>query len=165
MLHIYYGNGKGKTSAAIGLAIRMLGAGYTVQWISFLKDGNSSEIAMLKQMGVAVVYQKMPKRFLDMHNPTMIKEVAMLQANLFAQMDETYDAIILDEVCDVITLHLLNEESLFSKVKQYKKTKEIVMTGRQPTQKFKQLCDYSTEMRKHKHPYDVHVSARKGIEY
>lgn len=165
MLHIYYGNGKGKTSAAIGLAVRMRGAGYRVQWISFLKDGNSSEIKLLEEMGVEVLYKKMPQMFVDMQNPKMIKDVSALQLELFTQIGADVDAIILDEILDVITLHFINEESVFSKLKSLKKDKEIVMTGRQPTHKFRQLCDYATEMKKHKHPYDQNVKARQGIEF
>lgn len=165
MLHLYYGNGKGKTSAAIGLAIRMRGAGYSVLWISFLKDGDSSEVEMLKQIGVNVIYKKMPAMFINMHDPEMIKEVSFRQEELFKQITNQYDTIILDEVLDVITLNLINEEHVYAKVLSLKETKEIVMTGRQPTQKLKQISDYSTEMKKHKHPYDYQLKARKGIEY
>ncbi|MFV0393215.1 MAG: cob(I)yrinic acid a,c-diamide adenosyltransferase [Coprobacillaceae bacterium] len=165
MLHLYYGTGKGKTSAAIGLALRMRGAGKSVLWISFLKDGNSSEVSLLEQVGIKVIYKKMPEMFVDMNDPNMIKEVGTLQRDLFHQIDEDYDAIILDELLDVITLHLINEERVFSKINTLKDTKEIIMTGRQPTQKFKQISEYSTEMKKHKHPYDKGIHARKGIEY
>jgi len=165
MLHLYYGTGKGKTSTAIGLALRMRGAGYSVQWISYLKDGNSSEVTMLKQAGVKVVYRTMPTMFVNMNDPQMIQEVSALQQALWASLDPQCDAIILDELLDVITLHLINEETVFTKIKELKERTEIVMTGRQPTHKFKQISDYSTEMKKHKHPYDIHIQARKGIEY
>lgn len=165
MLHLYYGTGKGKTSAAIGLALRMRGAGYSVQWISYLKDGNSSEVTMLKQAGVKVVYRKMPTMFVNMNDPQMIKEVSDLQQTLWESLDPQYDAIILDELLDVITLHLINEETVFTKINGLKERTEIIMTGRQPTHKFKQISDYSTEMKKHKHPYDKNLQARKGIEY
>jgi cob(I)alamin adenosyltransferase len=165
MLHIYYGQGKGKTTAAIGLAIRLLGAGKSVQWISFLKDGNSSEIHILENLGVSMSYLKMPEMFVDMNDPKMIKEVSRLQQELFNKIDTCYDAIILDEILDVITLSFINEEYVYSTIKALKDNKEIVLTGRLPTMKFKQLCDYATEMKKHKHPYEHGIVARKGIEY
>lgn len=165
MLHIYYGVAKGKSTAAIGLACRMIGAGKRVQMIQFLKDGDSSEVKILKAMGVDVLYKKMPTTFVDFSNPQMIKDVSVLETALFEQVDESYDCIILDELLDVITLSFINEEMVYRMIKKHKDNCEIVMTGRQPTHKFRQLADYLTEMKKHKHPYDLGIKGRKGIEF
>lgn len=165
MLHIYYGMAKGKTTAAIGLACRMIGAGKKVQMIQFLKDGDSSEVAILKQIGVDVVYKKMPTTFVDFSNPQMIKDVSLLEMSLYEKIDTSYDCIILDEILDVITLSFINEEYVYRFVEKHKEHCEIVMTGRQPSHKFKQLADYLTEAKKHKHPYDLGIKARKGIEF
>lgn len=165
MLHIYYGNGKGKTSAAIGLACRMIGAGKSVQFIQFLKDGDSSEIEVLKNMGVEVVFKKLPTTFVDFSNPNMVKEVSALQMEIFMTLNRQYDCIILDEVLDVMTLSLINEGTVFDCLKALVETHEIVLTGRQPSMKFRQLASYATEMKNHKHPYQQGMRARKGIEF
>lgn len=165
MLHIYYGNGKGKSTAAIGLACRMVGANKKVQCIQFLKDGDSSEVKVLQSLGVDVIYKKLPTTFVDFSNPQMIKEVSQLEESLFDVVDSSYDCIILDEILDVITLSLINEDKVYRKIESLKDTHEIIMTGRQPTFKFKQIANYSTEMKKHKHPYDIQTKARKGVEF
>ncbi|MDD8048301.1 MAG: cob(I)yrinic acid a,c-diamide adenosyltransferase [Thomasclavelia sp.] len=165
MLHIYYGNGKGKTSAAMGLALRQLATGHKVQILSFLKDGNSSEIKILKDLGCKVNFKKMPTRFIDMNDPTAIKEVSKLENELFDEIDEDCDCLILDELLDVITLSMINEDKVYQLVSRLKNNKEIVMTGRMPSHNIKVLSDYSTEMKKHKHPYDRGIMAREGVEY
>ena len=100
MIQCYYGNGKGKTTAAIGQALRMVGAGKKVMMIQFLKDGFSSENKVLEKCGIKVLAQKMPAMFVNMNDPEMIKEVTMLVNDLFLMIDESYDGIILDELLD-----------------------------------------------------------------
>lgn len=165
MLHIYQGDGKGKTTAAVGLTVRMRGAGMKVAFVQFLKDGDSHEIEMLKQLGVVVLTKPMPAMFVDMKNPEMIKEVTAIENALFEEIPEDVDAIVLDEVLDAITLSLINEGSIFDKVASWCEEKEVIMTGRQAGMKLKQLASYVTEMKKKKHPYEKGILAREGIEY
>ena len=165
MIQCYYGNGKGKTTAAIGQAIRLLGAGKKIQFIQFLKDGNSSEIKVLKQLGISVFYKKMPELFIDMQDPKMIKEVSQLENELFDLIDSNYDVIILDELLDVITLSLINEGKVYDLLVKLKDDHEIILTGRMPSHKIKPILDYSSEIKKHKHPFDKGIKARKGFEY
>ena len=142
MIQCYYGNGKGKTTAAVGQALRMAGADKKVLFLQFLKDGDSSEIKMLKKCGIKVLYAKMPQMFIDMHDPEMIKLVSRLEDELFEQIDESYDCLV-----------------------SLKETHEVILTGRQPSHKLKPILDYSSEIKKHKHPYDKGIKARKGIEF
>lgn len=165
MIQCYYGNGKGKTTAAVGQALRMAGAGKKVMMIQFLKDGFSSENKILEQCGIKVIAQKMPDMFIDMSDPKMIKEVSVLVSNLFSMIDERYEGIVLDELLDAIALSLINEGSVYDKLVGLKDSHEIILTGRMPSHKLKPLLDYSSEVKKHKHPYDKGVRARKGIEY
>lgn len=165
MLQCYYGNGKGKTTAAIGQAIRLAGANQKVLFIQFLKDGNSSEIKMLKHCGITVLYKKMPEMFIDMHDPKMIKQVSKLENELFDAIDESYDAIVLDEILDVITLSLINEGKVYDRLCKLKNDHEVILTGRMPSHKIKPILDYSSEIKKNKHPYDQGIKARKGIEF
>ena len=165
MLHLYWGDGKGKTTAAMGLSLRHLAINNKVLIITFLKDGTSSELKGLKQLGATIKYKKMPEMFIDLNDPKMIKEVSLLENELFDLIDDQYDCIILDELLDVIQLHLINEDKVYQVIKKLKDNHEIVMTGRMPTQKFKQLSDYSSQIKKHKHPYDQAIKARRGVEY
>ena len=151
MIQCYYGTGKGKTTAAIGQAIRLAGANKRVLFIQFLKDGNSSEIKMLERCGIKVLFKKMPQMFVDMQ--------------LFDMIDESYDAIVLDEILDVITLSLINEGKVYDLLVKMKDSHEIILTGRMPSHKIKPILDYSSEIKKHKHPYDLGIQARHGIEY
>lgn len=165
MIQCYYGNGKGKTSAAIGQAIRMVGANKKVLFIQFLKDGNSSEVKMLEHCGIVVEYRKLPQMFVDMNDPEMIKLVSQLENELFALIDSKYDGIILDEILDAITLNLINEGKVYDKLVSLKENHEIIITGRLPSHKIKPILDYSSEIKKHKHPYDLGIRARRGIEF
>lgn len=165
MIQCYYGNGKGKTTAAIGQALRMAGAGMKVIVIQFLKDGFSSENVMLKKCGIKVIAKKMPEMFIDMHDPKMIKEVSSQVNDLFSMIDENYDGIVLDELLDALTLGLINEGMVYDRLIDLKDNHEIILTGRMPSHKLKTIFDYSSEIKKHKHPYDKGIVARKGIEY
>lgn len=165
MIQCYYGNGKGKTTAAVGQALRMAGAGKNVMIIQFLKDGFSSENKLLEKCGVKVLAQKMPTMFVDMNDPKMIKEVSQLVNDLFLMIDESYDGIVLDELLDAIALNLINEGMVYEWILDLKDDHEIILTGRMPSHKIKPILDYSSEIKKHKHPYDKGIKARKGIEY
>lgn len=165
MIQCYYGNGKGKTTAAVGQALRMAGAGKKVMMIQFLKDGFSSENRLLEKCGVKVLAQKMPTMFVDMNDPKMIKEVSQLVNDLFLMIDESYDGIVLDELLDTIALNLINEGMVYERILDLKDDHEVILTGRVPSHKIKPILDYSSEIKKHKHPYDKGIKARKGIEY
>ena len=165
MIQCYYGNGKGKTTAAVGLALRMAGADKKVMMIQFLKDGFSSENKLLEKCGIKVLTQKMPEMFVDMNDPKMIKEVSHLVNDLFLRIDESYDGIILDELLDAIALNLINEGMVYERLVDLRDSHEVILTGRMPSHKIKPILDYSSEVKKHKHPYDNGTKARKGIEY
>lgn len=165
MIQCYYGNGKGKTTAAVGQALRMVGAGKKVMMMQFLKDGFSSENMMLEKCGIKVIAQKMPEMFIDMNDPKMIKEVSLMVNQLFEKIDDSYDGIILDELLDAISLSLINEQLVYDRLISLKDNHEVILTGRMPSNKLKVIFDYSSEIKKHKHPYDKGIMARKGIEY
>lgn len=165
MIQCYFGDGKGKTTAAVGQALRMAGAGKKVMVIQFLKDGFSSENKMLEKCGVKVIAQKLPAMFVDMNDPKMIKEVSLLVNQLFASIDESYDGIILDELLDAISLSLINEQLVYDRLISLKNNHEVILTGRMPSYKIKTILDYSSEIKKRKHPYDRGILARKGIEF
>lgn len=165
MLHIYYGDGKGKTTSTVGLAIRMVGAGKKVQFIQFLKDGNSSENKILAQLGVTVCTLDMGIRFVNVHDQDCMKKAKEVQQKLFNMMDDAYDCIILDEILDALLLYMLNEDEVYRKINHLKNNCEVCMTGRKASQKFVAMSDYYIKIEKKKHPYDQGIQARKGIEF
>lgn len=169
MIHIYIGNGKGKTTAALGLALRAVGTGKKVLLIQFLKDGSSSEIkAIRKYLSDFEIEVFGQKGFL---NKAQLKkkdfDLAQQGFN-FAQkaiQRKRYDLIILDEINMVISLGLLKVEDLLALIKKTPQKIELILTGRQAPKKIIQAADLVTEMKEVKHYYKKGVKARKGIEY
>ena len=169
MIHLYHGNGKGKTTAACGLAVRAAGSGMKVLFVQFFKSGNSSEIKVLSSVPsikilLPGIYYGRYKNMTESQ-----KEETAIRYRSF--MDEVisesscYDLIVLDESVSVYGYGLVDKDAFIDFLKQNKDKKEIVLTGREPADELKEIADYITEMRKEKHPFDKGVKARKGIEY
>lgn len=164
MLHLYWGNGKGKTTAAMGLALRALGHGKKVIVLQFLKDGTSGEIAGLRTLGAAV-YACPNAKFSWLMNDA--EKAAAREANnaaLRRVLDEPFDLLVLDEACAAAKSGLA-DELLLKEAARAAATAEVVFTGRDPADWMHAAADYSTEMRAVKHPYEKGVAAREGVEY
>lgn len=168
MIHIYHGDGKGKTTAAFGLAMRMLGyqkKGYITQ---FLKDGDSGEMLFLKNCEHVVLrYSKLPQMFYFQLDQKQQQEVANQQHHLFLTMckeSSSFDFILLDEILDALSLHMISEEELIAFLEEHRE-QEIVLTGRNPSKRLQELADYVVEMKNIKHPYQKQIPSRKGVEY
>ena len=165
MLHLYWGNGKGKTTAAMGLALRALGHGRQVVVVQFLKDGTSGEIAPLRAAG-ATVYACPNAKFtwlMDEADKSHARE-ASAQA-LSKALAEPFDLLVLDEACAALKSSILDEALLRQAAALAKDGREVVVTGRDPAPWLQEAADYSTEMQMHKHPYTEGVAAREGVEY
>ena len=171
MIHIYYGNGKGKTIAAVGLTVRAVGAGFRVGFFQFLKNGSSSEIDVLEKLGnVTVVCCKECTKFTfamnddekravsDSHTSMLKKAIDMIENN-------EVQLVILDEFIDAYNKKLIDTELAEKFVSEIARKCEVVMTGREPSEQFRECADYITEMGAVKHPYNKGIEARKGIEY
>ena len=168
MIHIYHGSGKGKTTTALGLAIRMAGHHKKCLIAQFLKDGTSGEIIFLKnQSHIDVRYHYPFKKFYFQMDETEKTKCIIAQLQLWQEVTSStgYDCIILDEILDVIGLEMISLERVLKFLIENHDTKEIVLTGRNPDARLKELCDYETEMIAKKHPYDQNIPARKGVEY
>ena len=165
MLHLYWGDGKGKTTAAMGLALRALGHRRKVVIVQFLKDGTSGEIEPLRRLG-AVVYACPNAKFTWLMNEAEKAEarrnatVALRQA-----LEQPWDLLVLDEACAAYENDLLDEKLLQQAVACAGTGSEVVLTGRTPADWMQAAADYSTQMRACQHPYTKGVAARKGIEY
>jgi cob(I)alamin adenosyltransferase len=171
MLHIYYGNGKGKTTAAIGLAVRACGAGMKTAIFQFLKNGSSSEISVLKSIeNIDVVCCKKFTKFTFLMNDKELSDVTeehneMLRRAEKMLANDEVQLIVLDEFLDAYNKKLIDTELADSFIDNMISKCEVVMTGRAPTDKLIEAADYLTEMKAVKHPYNNGISARKGIEY
>ena len=165
MLHLYWGNGKGKTTAAMGLALRALGHGRRVVVVQFLKDGTSGEIAPLRAAG-ATVYACPNAKFTWLMDEADKAQAREASARALSQaLAEPFDLLVLDEACAALKSSILDESLLRQAVALAKDGREVVVTGRDPAPWLQEAADYSTEMQMHKHPYTEGVAAREGVEY
>lgn len=119
LLHLYYGDGKGKTTAAMGLALRALGSGKRVVIVQFLKGGHSGEIPLLEQLGAKVYRGKAGQKFVSQMNEAEKAATRALQdANLAAAMAEPADLLILDEAGSAWELDMVDPELLQRAVRE-----------------------------------------------
>ena len=168
-IHLYTGDGKGKTTAAIGLAVRALGAHQRVAMVQFMKDGHSHEIEGLRCIGGACFdYFGVWDRSFIIHRPNpmqyrMAREVFDYFAGLI--QSDVWDMIIADEVCVAIAMGLLSCEELVTLLQARNPTCEIILTGQGAPQELYAIADLITTMQCTKHYYDQGIPAREGIEY
>ena len=168
-IHIYYGDGKGKTTAAVGLAVRAAGSGLKVLFFQFLKDNSSNERKILEGLpGVTCLPGREPVKFVSKMNGD--ERIEFRHYNNKA-LDEIikfcgpFDMLILDEALCALNLEVLSEEKLISFIQHKPRGLEIVMTGPRLPDNLLEMADYVTEVRKVKHQFDLGRSARKGIEF
>jgi cob(I)alamin adenosyltransferase len=171
MIHIYTGNGKGKTTAALGLALRVVGAGKKVLLIQFLKNGQSSEIKAIKKLPNFEIKSFGQKGFVKKNKLTRKDfDLAQQGFDFFekALKSNRYNLIILDEINLAVKMGLIKENDLAGLIRRARRMfakAELVLTGRQASKKIIQLSDLTTEMKEIKHYFRKGVKARKGIEY
>ena len=166
LVHLYWGDGKGKTTAAMGLAVRALGQGMKVVIVQFLKSGESGELAPLQRLGASVYSGKAGMKFVSQMTAEEKAEAKRLQTeNLNRALEEACDLLILDEACAAWELDMVDGALLQNAVLDRPAGREVVMTGRNPAEWMRTAADYVTEIRCCAHPYDKGIAARKGIEY
>ena len=165
MLHLYWGDGKGKTTAAMGLALRALGHGRRVVILQFLKDGSSGEIEMLRRCG-AVVYACPNAKFTWLMTDAERAEARRTNTRtLQTILQGSFDLLVLDEAGSAEELEMVDVGQLKKAVLERPAGCECVLTAHTPPQWMLDAADYSTEMKCHRHPYQKGIKARKGIEY
>ena len=168
MLHFYYGDGKGKTTAALGLAFRFSGQGKRAVVVQFLKNTDCGEVKVLSDMDITLLRGKCGDCFTCFMTERQLAETKIIhEDNLKKALSliKTGDMLILDEAADAVELNLLDEQLFKQAILDNKDAVEIVVTGHKPLSWLMETADYITEMKKHKHPFDSGISARKGIEY
>lgn len=166
-IHIYTGNGKGKTTAAMGLALRAAGAGKNVFIAQFVKGMHYSELEALEKHENITIKQFGRSCFIEQE--PVIEDILAAQTG-FAEVKEliihgTYNVMILDEIFIALYYKLIKSEELLSFIKSKPEDVELVMTGRYAQDMFIQIADLVTEMKEIKHYFNNGIKARLGIEY
>lgn len=167
MIHIYTGDGKGKTTAAIGLAVRMAGYNKKVLVVQFLKGACTGELALLNDTpNITVIRCGQNCGFVNAMSDADkdgVRKTHNENLSYTADNMARFDMIVLDEIFDALGCGLADAKAVKHIVENY--SGELMMTGRNPDKYFTDAADYITEMKKIKHPYDKGVMAREGIEY
>ena len=169
LIQLYCGDGKGKTTASVGLAVRAAGAGQKVLFVQFLKNGNSSEVGPLKTLGIATKVCRKPHGFLwtmsEEEKARAAADYTGLLAEAFDEAQDGVDLLILDEAIGAAGCGMIPEAELIQRLKTRPDGLEVVLTGRDPSEALMAEADYITEMKKIRHPFDKGIDARRGIEY
>lgn len=170
LMHIYHGDGKGKTTAAVGLAVRAAGAGMRVAFVQLMKDASSAELGVLKKIGQIEVYAvKNTYGFSwNMNDDQRIKlrmrNDKAVKAMIKAVKEECYQMLIVDELLSAYRGGFVDKTAVLDLVQLCKGTTELVFTGRNPEKELLDRADYITEMRNERHPFEKGITARAGIE-
>lgn len=167
LIHICYGSGVGKTSRAVGLAIRAAGAGLRVDFVQFMKSGNSGEVATFERVP-NIVYRCPGKHpFIISQGLDAVHYEHAQKALMYAQeaIESGVNVLICDEILDTILFNLIEKDKIIDLVERCKNQVELVMTGRDAPPDLIEAADYVTEFVQEKHPYYKGARARKGIEY
>lgn len=172
MIHLYTGEGKGKTSAAIGLSVRAAGWGCKVCFAQFMKGNDTGELHVLEKLpNVAVLRSKKNFGFYRTMSDTDKAELAGIHNRMLDKLLEmaesgAYRVLVLDEVTYPVNWKLLDGERLKSLLELGKSGEmELVLTGRGAEKSLRDAADYLTEMVCLRHPFERGVEARRGIEF
>lgn len=170
LVHLYHGDGKGKTTAALGLTIRAAGSGFRVTFVQFLKNQPTGELTVLSGMeNVSVLRGKEGGAFSftmsdEDKEKTKLLHTENLNAAIALVTRGDCDMLVLDEVVGAYARDLIDKEAFEAFVFNKPEQLELVMTGRNPAQWMIDCADYVSEIKKIKHPYDEGIPARIGIE-
>ncbi len=182
LTHIYTGDGKGKTTAAIGLAVRAKARNLNVCWISFHKAlekplYSEGEYKILKEIGIElynfVKYcefknpYKSEEELFEHERKDCLNAIKFIKEKIYTH-SENYDILILDEILISLREGYLNVHEILDLVNSKPKTLELIITGRCSDEKLKEIIevvDYVSKIEKIKHPFDKGIERRKGIEY
>ena len=172
LIHLYFGDGKGKTTAALGLAIRAAGSDKKVLFVQFLKNwvcGEHNSLASIPNVtflcGKPVGGKFVRDMSDDEKHETKELQDKVLKCALESVQNSQCDVLVLDEVIDAQRLGVLDTQMLNELIYNKLDSLELILTGHKPDNRLLEHADYITEMVKRKHPYDKGQKARKGIEF
>lgn len=171
LTHIYYGDGKGKTTAAIGLAVRARGAGIGVLFAQFLKGRPTAELAPLEALGAKICRTPSVQKFIPMMDEAELEackkdHIDCFEAVKSGILSGDQGLCVLDEAIDAVTMGMLTMDMLQSLISLAKgHGVELVITGHSLPKELVPYGDYITQMKACRHPYEQGVAACEGIEY
>ena len=170
MVQTYFGNGKGKTTAAVGSAVRCAGCGNKVLFVQFLKNNDSAEFNVLSEIeGIDVLCSDEHYELYDNRNkdrtPALAKAYNKLLFEDTKNKAYTYQMIVLDEILDALEYGYIDENELVTLLTELKAHSEIILTGHNLAEKIANISDYIYEIKEISHPYTKGVSTREGIEF
>lgn len=170
LVHIYCGDGKGKTTAALGLAMRAAGRGFKVLLVQFMKSQDTGELKTLKKIPEVTVLRskekigfsftmtdEQKKRCKQIHDDVWQRGLEICET-------EQIDLLVLDEIISAYNTGLVDQAGILSFLRAKPDHLEIVLTGRDPADELLEIADYVSEIKKIKHPFDKGIQARIGIE-
>ncbi len=163
-IHVYTGNGKGKTTAALGLTVRAAGNGLKCCFIQFIKGKPTGELFALKHFPQITFIQTGRENY-DFNPTEEDRTLAEKGLKLAVDLAPQFNLMVLDEVNVAVHLKLLKIEDVVNFIKNKPKKLELVLTGRHAPAEFIKLADYVTYFELIKHPYYKNIKARKGIDY
>lgn len=171
-IHIYMGDGKGKTTCALGLAFRSIGAGFKVMMVQFLKNWHTSELDSINLLGDKFEIFRIESKKDFTYNLNE-EEIKLLKEEIKIELNKTkefissgdYDLIILDEVLGAIQGGFIDESEIIEIMKNKPMNLELILTGRNASEDIIDNADLVSRIDKVKHYYDNGILARVGIEY
>ena len=172
LVHVYTGDGKGKTSAALGLALRAISYRKRVLIVQFIKGPwRSGELNVASRLASYLKIKAMGEGFIKIlsdRKPFAVHKQAAQTAWRYAAnalRQKKCDVLILDEIIVAIKEKVVTEKQVVDMIKSKPAAIELVLTGRQASTKIKKLADYVSEIKMHKHPYQKGILARPAIDY
>jgi|UniRef100_A0A7C4EPR3 cob(I)alamin adenosyltransferase len=165
-IHIYTGDGKGKTTAAVGLTVRAIGNGLKVFFVQFIKGAHTGEIEIFQKFPELVdVYRCSTGFIYETPDNSQIETVRKCLKEVEEKIKENnYDMIVLDELSVALSTGLISRSDA-ERLIQLSENAEIIITGRNAPEWLIERADLVTEMKKLKHYFDRGIKARRGIEY
>jgi cob(I)alamin adenosyltransferase len=185
LVHVITGEGNGKTTSAVGIAVRAKGRKINVAFVQFLKSGISSELEPMSLLGIKVISgtkycpnQKSHESQLQAHGfATFCKgcfeineKDRKLARDAFAKAEEfcksgEYGLVVLDEIFWAIKEGLISEQEVLALIREKSQSCELILTGRGSTPAIENEADYVSVVQKKKHPFDRGIISRAGIDY
>lgn len=170
LVHLYYGDGKGKTTTGMGLIVRAAGYGCKVLLYQFMKNNETSERKILENVENITIIDGLDKeKFSFQMTEEEKREHKRFYEDRFRMVtekavSESYDVLFLDEAVYTISAGLLDEELVLEFLKNKPGRLEVILTGNTPSQRLIDQADYVSQIKKIKHPFDQGEPARMGIE-
>lgn len=171
LIEVYCGDGKGKTTAATGLAVRAAGCGMRVLFVRFLKNEHSGELVVLDKIPeIDVIHLNREFGFVFRMTEEEKQEAKEVYSNLWQEavrraVEEEYDMLVADEFMAAYRYEFIDHVHALDFLKNKPGKLEVVLTGRDPAPEIQELAEYISEVKKIKHPFEQGVPARRGIEF